>query len=255
MPKQKKTLTNNTSTHTQIHTHTNTDTHREYVWKKSLYNPNSWKSQTGSTARHRLDIARSRKLNNPNGRINKTQNAGRHRSHSPSLSCTLFSISRVGFFFGWRMTHRRVAKIPSGTGKSLWSVNNANFWECRSTHKGLPLLTNVCSSEEVAVMIVGSTETLLRSANTHTHTCVYPACVSHYIDHIELHFRCAETSTQYPRNVPNPLKSCCVRPLDAQGFLFISFWLLLLLLLHPCRESAPYFIRASEIYARVSCFN
>lgn len=116
MPKQKKTLTNNTSTHTQIHTHTNTDTHREYVWKKSLYNPNSWKSQTGSTARHRLDIARSRKLNNPNGRINKTQNAGRHRSHSPSLSCTLFSISRVGFFFGWRMTHRRVAKIPSGAG-------------------------------------------------------------------------------------------------------------------------------------------
>lgn len=110
MPKQKKTLTNNTNTRTQIHTRT--DTHREYVWKKSLYNPNSWKSQTGSTARHRLDIARSRKLNNPNGRINKTQNAGRHRSHSPSLSLalpvsflhSLFYLSSCFFLAGeWRI--------------------------------------------------------------------------------------------------------------------------------------------------------
>lgn len=47
--------TQHTNTHTQprTHTHAYTDTHREYVWKKSLYNPNSWKSQTGSTARHR----------------------------------------------------------------------------------------------------------------------------------------------------------------------------------------------------------
>lgn len=106
MPKQKKTLTNNTNTehkHTHTQVHTRTATHREYVWKKSLYNPNSWKSQTGSTARHRLDIARSRKLNNPNGRINKTQNAGRHRSHSPSLSLALsvFFLHSLFYLSSW----------------------------------------------------------------------------------------------------------------------------------------------------------
>lgn len=167
--------------HTQTHT-------------GNTYGRNRCTTQTVGRVKRdqRLGIARSRKLNNPNGRINKTQNAGRHRSHAPSLSLalavsfwhSLFYLSSCFLFFGWRMTHRRVAKIPSGAGKSLWSVNNANFCEWRSYHKGLPLSTNVCSSEEVAFMIVGSAENSFFffwhyyavQTRTHTYVRVYPVC-------------------------------------------------------------------------------